>query len=65
MTREKGPGAVALATRKWIEGQGSVQELEPGVLQVVTLGGRRLRWCRIFGRDLYQLASEAEPEEAA
>jgi hypothetical protein len=50
----------AFATRKQLERDGEVQELEPGVLQVVTLAGRRLRWCRVFGRDLYRLASETE-----
>jgi hypothetical protein len=53
----------ALATRKQIAAMGLVvEELESGVLQVVTLAGRRLRWLRIFGSDLYRLA---EAEEAA
>jgi hypothetical protein len=60
MTREAPAGSAAEATRKQLEREGKVEELEPGVLQVVTLAGRRLRWCKVFGRDLYRLVSAEE-----
>jgi hypothetical protein len=60
MKREAPAGSAAEATRKQLECEYVIEELEPGVLQVVTLGGRRLRWCKVFGRDLYRLTSAEE-----
>jgi hypothetical protein len=49
-----------LATRKQIGQMGLIEEREPGVIEVITITGRRLRWLRIFGSKLYKLADEAE-----
>jgi hypothetical protein len=61
MKREDLPAdRVANATRKQLNREGYVEELEPGVLQVISISGRRLRWIRVFGTNLYRLASVEE-----
>jgi hypothetical protein len=49
-----------MATLKHLRHMGEMHEIEPGVLEVVTVTGRRLRWLRVFGTDRYQLVSVDE-----
>ena len=54
------PG-VAHAHLKHLREMGDFSQPEPDVAIVVTRAGRRLKWLRIFGGDLWKLCSTEEP----